>query len=44
MVTGVILGPYIDDLVDNFESPIKHYDQVDDAVQVLRKTLAKAEV
>jgi len=38
-----IAGPYIDDLVDNFESPIKHYDQVDDAVQVLRKTLAKAE-
>merc|ERR1712025_1081794 len=36
-------GPYIDDLVDNFESPIKHYDQIEEAVQVLRKTLAEAE-
>ena len=37
-------GNYIDDLVDNFDSPIKHYDQVADAVSVLRQTLAEAEV
>ena len=37
-------GNYIDDLVDNFDSPIKHYDQVEDAVSVLRQTLAEAEV
>ena len=36
-------GPYIDDLVENFDSPIKHYDQVTDAVQVLREALAAAE-
>ena len=35
---------YIDHLVDSFESPIKHFDQVEDAVVVLRKTLAQAEV
>ena len=37
-------GAYIDDLVDNFESPVKNYDQVDEAVVTLRKTLAAAEV
>ena len=37
-------GNYIDDLVDNFDSPVKHYDQVEDAVSVLRQTLAEAEV
>ena len=36
-------GVYIDDLVDNWESPIKHYDQVKDAVEVLRAALASAE-
>ena len=36
-------GVYIDDLVDNFESPVKHYDQVDDALTVLRESLAQAE-
>ena len=36
-------GVYIDDLVDNFDSPVKHYDQVEDAVTVLRSTLASAE-
>ena len=35
---------YLDHLVDSFESPVKHYDQVEDAVVVLRKTLAQAEV
>ena len=34
-------GNYIDDLVDNFDSPVKHYDQVEDAVSVLRQTLAE---
>ena len=37
-------GAYIDDLVDNFESPVKNYDQVDEAVVTLRKTLTAAEV
>ena len=36
-------GVYIDDLVDNWESPVKHYDQVKDAVEVLREALASAE-
>ena len=36
-------GVYIDDLVDNFDSPVKHYDEVEDAVTVLRSTLASAE-
>ena len=44
-----MIGPYSNDnyldyLVDSFESPVKHYDQVEDAVVVLRKTLAEAEV
>ena len=44
-----VIGPYSNDnyldyLVDSFESPVKHYDQVEDAVVVLRKTLAEAEV
>ena len=30
--------------MDNFESPVKNYDQVDEAVVTLRKTLAAAEV
>ena len=30
--------------MDNFDSPVKHYDQVEDAVTVLRKTLASSEV
>ena len=30
--------------MDNFDSPVKHYDQVEEAVVVLRKTLAAAEV
>ena len=36
-------GAYIDDLVDNFDSPVKHYDQVKEAVVVLREALAAAE-
>merc|ERR1712215_487951 len=38
-----VAGEYIDDLVDNWESPIKHYDQVKEAVEVLREVLAAAE-
>ena len=30
--------------MDNFDSPVKHYDQVEEAVVVLRETLAAAEV
>ena len=30
--------------MDNFESPVKNYDQVDEAEVTLRKTLAAAEV
>ena len=37
-------GIYVDDLVDNFPSPVKHYDQVEEAVLVLRRTLQSAEV
>ena len=37
-------GIYIDELVDNFDSPVKHYDQVKNAVTVLRESLAAAEV
>lgn len=36
-------GVYIDDLVNNFESPVKHYDQVSDALTVLRETLSEEE-
>merc|ERR1719394_1310723 len=36
-------GVFIDDLVAIFDSPVKHYDQVEDAVTVLRKTLASSE-
>ena len=36
-------GVYIDDLVENWESPVKHYDQVKDAVVVLREALAGAD-
>ena len=39
-----INGIYVDELVDNFPSPVKHYDQVEEAVIVLRKTLHSAEV
>ena len=39
-----INGIYVDDLVDNFPSPVKHYDQVEEAVTVLRRTLQAAEV
>ena len=38
-----IAGVYVDDLVDNWESPVNHYDQVEDAVKVLRAALASAE-
>ena len=38
-----IKGVYIDDLVDNFDSPVKHYDEVEDALTVLRSSLAAAE-
>ena len=31
-------------MVDNFDSPVKHYDQVEEAVVIYRETLAKAEV
>ena len=37
-------GIYVDDLVDNFPSPVKHYDQVEEAVVVLRRSLQSAEV
>ena len=43
-ILPIILGAYIDDLVDNFDSPVKHYDQVKEAVVVLREALAAAEV
>eukprot|EP00928_Gymnodinium_smaydae_P053663 TRINITY_DN3759_c0_g3_i3.p1 TRINITY_DN3759_c0_g3~~TRINITY_DN3759_c0_g3_i3.p1 ORF type:complete len:560 (-),score=31.26 TRINITY_DN3759_c0_g3_i3:351-1985(-) len=33
---------YIPDLVDNYPSPIKNYDQVHDAVSVYRKALAES--
>jgi len=36
-------GFYVDDLVDNFPSPVKNYDAVDDAVNTIRETLAEAE-
>merc|ERR1719341_885429 len=36
-------GPYIDHLLDSFDSPIRNYSQVEDAVTVLRKSLAEAE-
>merc|ERR1711970_1236550 len=36
-------GLYIDDLVDNWDSPVKNYDQVQDPVPVLRQALAQAE-
>ena len=36
-------GPYIDHLLDLFESPIRNYSQVEDAVTVLRRSLADAE-
>ena len=39
-----INGIYVDELVDNFPSPVKHYDQVEEAVVVLRRTLQSAEV
>ena len=41
---GVFAGIYVDQLVDNFPSPVKHYDQVEEAVVALRRTLQSAEV
>ena len=41
--TQRLTGVYIDDLVNNFDSPVKHYDQVSDALTVLRETLSEAE-
>ena len=38
-----IAGVYVDDLVDNWDSPIKHYNQVKDAVDVLREVLVAEE-
>ena len=38
-----IQGKYVDDLVNNFESPVKNYSSVEDAVEVIRKTLTEAE-
>jgi len=40
---GGMNGKYVDDLVNNFESPVKNYNSVDDAVEVIRKTLTEAE-
>jgi len=37
------VGVYVDDLVDNWDSPVKHYDQVQEAVEVLRKALASSD-
>ena len=37
-----VRGAYIDDLVDNWPSPVKDSSQVPDAVSVYRKTLAAA--
>ena len=39
----ICLGPYIDHLLDLFESPIRNYSQVEDAVTVLRRSLSDAE-
>lgn len=36
-----LLGPYVDDLVASFPSPIKNRSQVPDAVALYRETLAK---
>ena len=33
----------VDDLVDSWDSPVKHYDQVQEAVEVLREALASSE-
>ena len=38
-----VSGFYVDDLVDNFPSPVKNYDAVYDAVKTIRDTLAEAE-
>ena len=38
-----IQGKYVDDLVNNFDSPVKNYSSVEDAVEVIRKTLTEAE-
>lgn len=38
-----VSGFYVDDLVDNFPSPVKNYNAVDDAVKTIRDTLAEAE-
>jgi len=34
---------YVDDLVDNYPSPVKHYDQVEEPLPVYRRALANAE-
>ena len=34
---------YVDDLVDNFPSPVKNYDEVPDAVTTIRRALIEAE-
>jgi len=36
-------GVYVDDLVDNWDSPISHYDEVKDAVEIYRQVLDSAE-
>jgi len=36
-------GIYIDDLVENFPSPVKDYSEVEDAVTVLRRALSGSE-
>ena len=36
-------GVYVDDLVDNWDSHITHYDQVKDAVEIYRQVLDSAE-
>merc|ERR1712192_136480 len=38
-----VRSDYVDDLVDNYPSPVKHYDQVEEPLPVYRRALANAE-
>ena len=36
-------GNFVDDLLDNFPSPVRDYNSVDDAVETIKNTLTEAE-
>ena len=43
LISFSVSGYFVDDLVNNFPSPVKNYDAVNDAVKTIKETLTEAE-